>query len=144
MAWMLAIPAAMAAMGYLDKQAQREQATRDRKAEAEIAKWSPWTGMAPQRVGSPGAAIGGAVTGGLQGASFLQSMNAAGYGKDGASGASTTSTGTNNAMPLTQQTAMQQPNMSSEDPYILSQRRYAGQMSYPQQQYPWNEMLASK
>lgn len=141
MAWMLAIPAAMAAMGYMEKKAQREQAGRDRMAEAEIARWSPWTKMQPQRVGSGESALGGAVAGGLQGASFMQSMKAAGYGKGEAktadSGSEAGSTGGSTA--LASQPAPQQ-SMSMEDPNVLAQRRYR---QYGAPQPPWNDMVAS-
>lgn len=141
--WALAIPAAMAAMGYMEKKAQREQAGRDRMAEAEIARWSPWTGMAPQRVGAPGSALGGAVAGGLQGASFMQAMNAAGYGKGGDSGTadSSESGSSGGETALTSQPAPQQ-NMSMEDPNVLAQRRYSP-YGAPQQS-AWPYMMASR
>lgn len=140
MAWMLAIPAAMAAMGYLEKKAQREQAERDRKAEAEIARWSPWTNMQPQRVGSGGSTLGGAVAGGLQGASFMQSMKAAGYGKDAPvekTGESWAGNEVNNlnAQP-TQPEQMQQPGMS-ERPFENTAVAY--QQPYMQQD-TWSRM----
>ena len=138
-----AIPLAMAAAGAIQGQQKREQEKRDRKAEAEIARWTPWTGMAPQRVQAGGGPLGGAVTGGLQGASFMQSMNAAGYGKGDSSSGEVADASTDSTAPMSQQTAMQQPNMSSEDPYVLSQRKY-GQYGAPQQQqYTWNNMVAS-
>lgn len=138
--YQFAIPAAMAAIGYLDKKEQREQAGRDRQAEAEIARWSPWTGMAPQRVGSPGSSFGGAAVGGLQGASFVQSIDAAKAAQ--AKNAETKDTNTGNSggeTALTSQPAPQQ-NMSMEDPNVLAQRRYR---QYGAPQPPWNDMVAS-
>lgn len=88
--------------------------------------------MQAQRVKNGPGALGGAVQGALGGASFMQSMNAAGYGKGETSGDEVADTGTNSTNPLPQQTAMQQPNMSYEDPYALQQRRYA-QYGAPQQ-----------
>lgn len=140
--YQFAIPAAMAAMGYMEKKAQREQADRDRQAEAEIARWSPWTGMAPQRVGSGGSNIGGALAGGLQGASFVQSIDAAKAAQAKNAETKDTNTGSSGGeTALTSQPAPQQ-SMSMEDPNVLAQRRY-GQYGAPQQS-AWPYMMASR
>lgn len=78
MMWL--IPAGMAAAGAYKGSQDRAQEGRDRLAESEIARWSPWTGMAPQRVKGGSGAIGGAMQGGIAGAGLMQNMKAAGYG----------------------------------------------------------------
>lgn len=70
-----AIPVGMAALGAYKGQQDRAQAKQDRLAEAEVARWSPWTGMSPARVGMPAGELGGAIQGGLAGASLMQSFD---------------------------------------------------------------------
>jgi len=58
-----------AGLGFLKGQGDVENAKEARKREAEIARWSPWTGLAPQRV-EPGNVMYSAMQGGLTGAQF--------------------------------------------------------------------------
>jgi hypothetical protein len=72
MAWWipLAMMAAGAAKGGLDQKA----AAKKRKAEAEVARWSPWTGMSAQRVEDGPGVLGGAMQGGVSGLDMMQKM----------------------------------------------------------------------
>jgi hypothetical protein len=67
----LAMMGAGAAKGALDQR----QAGRQRKAEAEIARWSPWTGMQAQRVDDGPGILGGAMQGGVSGLGLMQGMS---------------------------------------------------------------------
>jgi hypothetical protein len=58
-----------AGLGFLKGQGDVENAKEARKREAEIARWSPWTGLAPQRV-EPGNVMYSAMQGALTGAQF--------------------------------------------------------------------------
>jgi hypothetical protein len=74
----LAIAAIIGAgMGLLRGMQQQKQEAKDRVMEAEIARWSPWTGMAAQR---PKRAdmMGSVMQGGLAGASFGQQFGGEG------------------------------------------------------------------
>lgn len=55
--------------GLLDQQKEK----RDRELQAQIAMWSPWTGMAPQQV-QEADVLGSAMQGGMSGAALGQNM----------------------------------------------------------------------
>jgi hypothetical protein len=55
--------------GILKGMSDVEQSKHDRKVEGEIARYSPWTGMAPQRIRQPNV-IDPAMQGALVGAAF--------------------------------------------------------------------------
>lgn len=74
-----AIPAAMAAIGALQKSQQAQAAKRANskamQANAAVMEYSPWTGMKtdmiqPSAINVGGEALGGAMQGGLSGAMF--------------------------------------------------------------------------
>jgi hypothetical protein len=71
---MWVIPAATAAVGMYSADQKREQAIKDRQAQAEVARWSPWTGMAPQQVSLGRSALEGGIEGGISGAGFAQGL----------------------------------------------------------------------
>jgi hypothetical protein len=75
MLWL--IPAGLAAAGAYKGQQDLEQSNRDRMAQAEVARWSPWTGMAPQQVSRGAGVLGGALQGGVAGAGLMQGFSAA-------------------------------------------------------------------
>ena len=56
-------------LGFAKGQGDIEAAKNARQREAEIARWSPWTGLAPQRVEQP-SPIYSAMQGGLAGMQF--------------------------------------------------------------------------
>lgn len=56
-------------LGFLKGQGDIEAARAARQREAEIARWSPWTGIAPERVGQP-SPMNSALQGALAGAQF--------------------------------------------------------------------------
>ena len=67
----LALASAIGAgLGAMQAGEEKKAAKRARKQEAEIAKWSPWTGVAPQRVQEGPGTMGRAIQGGLSGAMF--------------------------------------------------------------------------
>lgn len=84
MAWWIpvAMMAAGAAKGHLDQKAAKKK----REAEAEIARWSPWTSMSAQRVDDGPGMLGGAIQGGLAGAQMYQAMGGGGSGGGGSGG----------------------------------------------------------
>lgn len=71
--WQFLIPAATAALGAQRAQRQADQKERFNKAQAEITKYSPWTGMRGQLDSSysPSSFEGG-LAGGLQGLGMAQ------------------------------------------------------------------------
>ena len=71
------IPAATAAVGAYQGNEKRKQSERDAKAQAEVARWSPWTGMSPQHIAQNDSALGGAFQGAVGGMSLGQSVDAA-------------------------------------------------------------------
>jgi hypothetical protein len=75
------IPLAMAGAGAIKGQKEEAQAKRDRQMEAEIARWSPWTGMQPQRVHDGPGVMGNAIQGATSGLSMMQNVNALRGGK---------------------------------------------------------------
>ena len=110
------IPAAMAAAGAIKGQQDREQEGRDRIAEAEVARWSPWTGLAPGRVKAGPGVVGGAMQGGLAGAGLMQGVDAAGYGKQSPAPAASLYD-TMPASGLSQPTAVASVEPMQADPY---------------------------
>lgn len=65
-----------AGSGILRGIGQKEEAREARKREAEIAKWSPWTGMEAQRVANPNTfdpIMQGALVGAAMGKSYNDS-----------------------------------------------------------------------
>ena len=62
-----------AGLGAVRSMQQEQQAKQDRKREAEIARWSPWSGMQAQRVGTPDY-MDNIMQGGLTGAMMGQAM----------------------------------------------------------------------
>jgi len=66
-----------AGTGVLRGEAQKEEARAARAREAEVARWSPWTKMEPQRVGQPNM-WDPIMQGALLGASFGKQFPAAG------------------------------------------------------------------
>lgn len=102
MIWLpIAMAAAGAAKGMLDEKA----AAKKRAAEGQIAQWSPWTGMQAQRVDNGPGVLGGAMQGGLAGASLMQAMGGSGGSKpvgnisDATPGYNPSSSGTGTAVP---------------------------------------------
>lgn len=71
-----------AARGVAQKKAAKSRELNDRLLNAEITRYSPWTGMAPQPV-QPAQydVLGTALQGGLQGAAFGQKVNELGAAK---------------------------------------------------------------
>lgn len=63
-------------VGALQGAQQAKQAERDRQLQAQTALWSPWTGMAPQKVQEANM-LGSIAGGGLTGAGLDQNMAAA-------------------------------------------------------------------
>ena len=74
--WML--PAGLAAGGAYQGEQNRQQNKRDAAAQAEIARWSPWTGMSPHQISHKDSAIGGAMQGGLAGMGAIAGKDAGG------------------------------------------------------------------
>lgn len=67
-----------AALGALKGLKDQQQAERERKLAAQTAQWSPWTGMAPQKV-TEANMLGDIAQGVGGGASLGQSMAASDY-----------------------------------------------------------------
>lgn len=117
------IPAALAAAGAIKGYADQRAAGKKRAAEAEIARWSPWTGMAAQRVDDGPGIIGGAIQGGLQGVGAAQAWQNANTGK------SPDSTSSGQAL-ATPQTVQPQPMLNSpwlrqQEGPLLSDNQYS-------------------
>lgn len=130
-----AIPVGMAALGAYKGQQDRAQAKQDRLAEAEVARWSPWTGMQPARVGMPAGELGGAIQGGLAGASLMQSFD--GGGKGEAPKAEPTAQATPGQYSLTADNASMAPNYdySKYENSPIMQQYNAPQYGGPATQY---------
>lgn len=58
-------------LGLLKGMSDAEQARHQRQVEAEIARYSPWTGMKPERIGQANV-LGSAMQGALAGAQFAK------------------------------------------------------------------------
>lgn len=69
----LALAAIGAGVGLLKSNADRQRADRQRAVEAEVARYSPWTGFAPQRV-QEADPLGSIMQGGMTGAMLGQSI----------------------------------------------------------------------
>lgn len=70
-----------AGAGLLKGMGAKKQETRDRALAAEVARWSPWTGMQPtmpQRADVMGDVISGGTTGLLLGQNFTKAQPAQG------------------------------------------------------------------
>lgn len=73
------IPAGMAVAGAIQGEQKRKQTNRMNAAAAEQTRWSPWTGMGPGEVqANNNSFMGGAIQGGIQGASLAGNMKQAG------------------------------------------------------------------
>ena len=70
-----AMMGAGALMGALQTKQQHEEAKRQAKLQAEVARYSPWTGMKPQMVSGPNA-MGNLMQGALTGAAMAQQFKA--------------------------------------------------------------------
>ena len=68
------VPVAMAAAGAVEGDAKRKRNEKKLQAQAEIARWSPWTGMQPHDVSTEDSAIHGAMQGGVAGIGMTQNM----------------------------------------------------------------------
>lgn len=131
-----AIPVGMAALGAYKGQQDRAQAKKDRLAEAEVARWSPWTGMSPARVGMPAGELGGAIQGGLAGASLMQSFDGGGNKQPTNTGESWTGNELNNS-----QVQPTQQSIDGQSPAMLAQQsKYSQYGARPQSLYgsKWN------
>ena len=128
---MWVIPAATAAIGAYSAEQKREQAIKDRQAQAEVARWSPWTGMAPQQVGLGRSTLEGGIEGGISGAGFAQGLKesdsviAKNKATTGAESADlTTPPPETNYRPAAQgQMPYEGQNSSQEDPAVLQARK---------------------
>ncbi len=69
----LALAAIGAGVGLLKSNADRQRAERQRQMESEVARYSPWTGFAPQRV-QEADPLGSVMQGGMTGAMLGQGM----------------------------------------------------------------------
>lgn len=126
-----AIPVGMAALGAVKGEQDRQQARNDRKMEAEIARWSPWTGMQAQRVRDNSSPLGGALQGGVGGLGIMQAFQNSGMGSQGASASSGTPlageayNGDNASMQPTQEDMYQQ-QLNQKSPYFfMGKSQYA-------------------
>lgn len=87
MAIPMAVMAAMGAlMGAANEQKKRNDQTHFNKYQAEVTRYSPWTGMQGQLTPVTGNPLGGAVQGGISGAMFGKSFQG-GNGTEAAIGA---------------------------------------------------------
>lgn len=127
-----AIPLAMMAAGAYKGMQDQERAKQDRKMEAELARWSPWTGIAPQRVQGGSGVLGGALQGGMTGLSFSQALENSGYGKEKAA-----SSGADNmaSQDQTQQAPAQQQMMLP--PMQMQQYPQQNEQAYAQMNSPY-------
>ena len=151
---MWALPVGLAAAGALEGDAKRKRNEKKLQAQAEIARWSPWTGMAPHDVSTEDSALHGAMQGGVAGIGMQQNMKddkaeAKDTNLTGDSGASSepyTSTGDTSKYSLPPAEPVQaqpidkfnfdtqaQPNMSQE---TLSPKDAALQRKFPWAQMP--------
>lgn len=70
---------AMAALGAAQSMQQQEKSKTERKQAAEMARWSPYTGMAPNQISSAPSLLQGAAQGAGTGA-MMQGMMGGGGG----------------------------------------------------------------
>jgi hypothetical protein len=118
----------------IDRPREQEQ----RRRNAEIARWSPWTGMQGEAV-NPADPFGSSLTYGLTGYSLGQNIEASGKAKDAAEAAKATQAtslqGGQSIAPMTgQQFLAQQEQMPQQSMMTPQQQGYYGQ--YP----TWNLM----
>lgn len=59
-----------AGLGMIQQGSQKKQHEHDKQVAAETARWSPWTGMAPQKVGPAPTLFGNMAQGALAGTEF--------------------------------------------------------------------------
>ncbi len=71
--WNLLVPALGAVAGGLQANEQKKDVRRQNRAQAEITRYSPWTGMKGQMQAEP-SAVGGALQGGMMGAMAANQM----------------------------------------------------------------------
>jgi len=75
------LPLAMAGVGAAKGVMDQGDARAEAKTQAEIARYSPWSGMQPQQV-QKGDPFGAAMQGGMAGMGLSQSMDAAGQANE--------------------------------------------------------------
>jgi hypothetical protein len=115
------VPAITAGVGAYKGMEENKQAKKEQKAQAEVARWSPWTGMTPQKVDKGAGIFGGALQGGSSGLAMSQAMSKA-SAADGGGDASLTDgsdmAGEPTLMPEGQAVAYQNPQdpLSMQDP----------------------------
>lgn len=73
--WNFIIPAAMAGVGYLEGKRKQDQQERWNRAQAEVTRYSPWTGIKGDLSPVTASPLGGAMQGGLTGAMMYQTFN---------------------------------------------------------------------
>lgn len=81
-----ALPLAGAAIGAIQGSNQRKAQQDYNKSQAEIHRYSPWTGMQGKTQAVTASGFGGALQGGLTGAGMAQSFGGFGGGAAGAAG----------------------------------------------------------
>jgi hypothetical protein len=74
MSWMAAVPIVTAGLGYLDGERKREETKRQNMAQAEISRYSPWTGQMGQITPNHYNGMSSAIQGGLSGFGAVQGM----------------------------------------------------------------------
>ena len=131
-----------AGLGVLRGQAQKEEAAAAREREAEIARWSPWTGLKPERVGQPNT-WDPIMQGALAGAAFGKQFPTA-FGGGGAESAAAGTTPSPTGPYLTEEEyanqAANQPQMglpptTPENGWLpMPKEQYP--LGYPTTQYP--------
>lgn len=76
------IPVAMAVAGALEADEKRKRNEKKLQAQAEIARWSPWTELKPHDVSTEDNALHGAMQGGVAGIGMMQNMKGDGAEPD--------------------------------------------------------------
>lgn len=69
-----AIPLGMAALGAVNAKQKQEQQEASNKAQAELTRYSPWTGMQGKLDFSAPSMLGGAMQGGVAGLGMAQGI----------------------------------------------------------------------
>ena len=158
------VPAVMAAAGALEGDAKRRRNEKKLQAQAEIARWSPWTGMAPHDVSTEDSALHGAIDGGVAGIGMQQNMKGdtakagagAGAGAEatnltedsGASSEPYTSTGDTSKYSLPPAEPVQaQPvekfNFDTQAQPNMSQETLSPEDAASKRKFPWAQMSAA-
>jgi hypothetical protein len=70
--WSLAIPLATAALGYKKERDQQKATEKFNQGQIESNRYSPWTGVRNELRENTADPLGGAIGGGLAGASMMQ------------------------------------------------------------------------